>query len=73
MKDDPITPNTQEIPRIWGAVSQELWMNTKYIFLTNHSISPLSLLSSVMIISVCFLLTVLNILISGDFLKWTFK
>lgn len=31
MKDATIALTAQEIPRVWDAVSQELWTNTKYI------------------------------------------
>lgn len=30
-KDVPIALIDQEIPRVWGAMSQELWKKTKYI------------------------------------------
>ena len=31
-KDAPITLITREIPKVWWAVSQALWMKTKYIW-----------------------------------------
>jgi len=31
IKDTPIVLATQEIPRLLGAVSQELWVKSKYI------------------------------------------
>ena len=30
-KDATVALIAQEIPRVWGAVSQETWMKTKYI------------------------------------------
>ena len=34
-KDAPIALISQEIPRVWGAVNQELWMK-KYVYIFGH-------------------------------------
>ena len=43
-KDAPIALIIQEIPKFWGAVSQELWVKTKdAFFIINHIITALNL------------------------------
>lgn len=38
-KDAPVAPLAQEMPSVWGAVSQEPWIMSKYTIRISHNIA----------------------------------
>ena len=56
-KDAPVALIIQDIPKVWGAVSQELWAKTKGVFfIINHVITTLNLYINLRRLHICIML-----------------